>query len=377
MDDIKKIYDKFLDAHCSEEELRILLEHFRKHGTESELIHKIEQILTNYEEVDIISLKERDGISRNRTVILNRIRDAEARGKSAIKWWRYAAAILLFIFGVWQYKSHWQASPTEDRLPATTLATLTLSNGKQIRLDTSSMERVYEDGGVSISHSGDGAIVYRLDEYVDENASGWNSISTPLGGTYKVILPDSTQVWLNAGSTLTYPVRFAGQNRTVKLLGEAFFDVKHDVKRPFIVSMEEEFVKVLGTSFNVSAYAGESSVTTLEDGKVELVRDGNRQFLMPDEQATWLNGKYVVNKVNTQQFTSWKDGWFIFHDVRLDEILRQLSKWYNVEVDLKDLPDDSYYAEIGRNVPLSQVLEMIESNGKAKLKLERGKIVMD
>lgn len=383
MQDITKIYDSFLKGNCSEEELKTLLEHFgaeKDFGTDKEILaKKIEDKLSQYTDGRDISVEEQIILKRNWDAVRKKTNPYLFRSisqKQKKKWGSYAAVFLFVVFGVWLYSSQSNIKDGEDKSPASTLALLTLSDGSQIRLDSLTSEGRYQDQGVNIAVQDDGAILYYGEEDLSDNNIGSNTVSTPLGGTYKIILPDSTKVWLNAGSVLTFPVRFSKAQRKVTLEGEAFFDVKRDVSRPFVVSTAGENIEVLGTTFNVSAYADNSPVTTLVTGKVVLSRGGDRQSLLPHEQGVWLDGEYVISTVDVHQFTSWKDGWFVFHDVPLREIMVQLSRWYDVEVDLESLPDVNYYGEFSRALPLSKVLEMMEANGNLKWQLKGGKITM-
>lgn len=375
MQDITKIYDSFLKGNCSEEELRLLLEHF---GTDKDaLAKKIEDALSQHSDGREISTEEGIILKRNWNAVLKKTKPYPSVSlKLRRRLASYAAIILFFFLGVWLYVSQSNNKESEDRPPASALALLTLSDGRQIPLDSLTSAGKYQDQGISIAVQDDGTILYHAEEDVLDKEGGSNTISTPLGGTYKIILPDSTTVWLNAGSVLTYPVRFAKTERKVKLEGEAFFDVKTDVSRPFVVSTAGENIQVLGTSFNVSAYADKSPVTTLVTGKVVLSRGNDRQLLSPHEQGVWIDGKYIISTVDVHQFTSWKDGWFVFHDVPLRDIMEELSRWYDVEVNLADLPDVNYYGEFSRSLPLSKVLEMIDTNGNLKWQLKGGKITM-
>lgn len=377
MHDMTKIYDSFLKGNCSEEELIILLEHFE--AEKDALGKKIEDQLSNTGDEGEISAEERILLKRNWDAVCQKTNPYLFRSttwKRKKQKVRYAAVLLFFIFGAWLYSSQLNNKDGEDKSPASTLALLTLSDGRQIRLDSLTLAGRYQDQGVNIAVQDDGAILYYGEEDLSDNDIGSNTVSTPLGGTYKIILPDSTTVWLNAGSVLTFPVRFSKAQRKVTLEGEAFFDVKRDASRPFVVSTTGENIEVLGTTFNVSAYAGDSPVTTLVTGKVVLSRDGDRQSLLPHEQAVWKDGAYRVSTVDVYPFTSWKDGWFIFHDVPLREMMEELSRWYDVEVHLEDLPEVNYYGEFSRSLPLSNVLEMMEANGNLKWQWKGGKIMI-
>nr|WP_281358878.1 FecR family protein [Sphingobacterium prati] len=194
-------------------------------------------------------------------------------------------------------------------------------------------------------------------------------LTTPLGGMYQITLPDGTKVWLNAASSLKYPMSFAKNERKVILLGEAFFEVTKDNSRPFKVLSKGQEIEVLGTAFNVNAYPENTMIkTTLITGKVKLSNDNHATlpiYLKPGQQSANTNsGNIRVANVDTAPFTAWKDGLFYFDETPLPDALQQIGRWYNVEVRYKaEVPQTHFYGRIKRSKPLREVLEVLEEGG--------------
>src|SRR5690606_467261 len=195
--------------------------------------------------------------------------------------------------------------------------------------------RLAELDGITVTKTANGQLVYEISEAQNKSEITYNTIETPNGGQYQVRLPDCTAVWLNAGSRLTYPTSFASSdNRRVELLGEGYFEVAKDSKRPFIVVAEQQEVEVLGTHFNVNAYADEGNIkTTLLEGSVKVGSSTQgTKMLKPGQQAINSKGNLEVKSVNTDYAVAWKDGYFRFNDKSLDMGLREIARWYDVEI---------------------------------------------
>uniref|UniRef100_UPI0032171131 FecR family protein n=1 Tax=uncultured Draconibacterium sp. TaxID=1573823 RepID=UPI0032171131 len=212
-------------------------------------------------------------------------------------------------------------------------------------------------------------ISYSLMNYLGgaETSADINEVICPAGQIAEVVLADGTHVWLNAESSIRYPSDFNGRNRTLKLKGEAFFDVTKDAENPFLVNVNNMQVKVLGTSFNVSAYPENSSIeTTLVEGKVELLNRQGKKILdlNPGQMASYnLSGKKVLlSDVDTRFYSSWKEGKISFHNERLEPIMTKLERWYNVEFLFKndEIKNYRFTGTILKHKPLFQVLEIIK-----------------
>ena len=185
----------------------------------------------------------------------------------------------------------------------------------------------------------------------------YNKMSTPRGGQYQLTLPDGSVIWLNAESSITYPTVFSGNERKVSITGEVYFEVVKDKSKPFKVIAGDQQIEVLGTHFNINAYKDEDHVkTSLLEGSVKV----NQQILKPGE--AFQNGK--VNATNVAQDIAWKNGIFNFNNQSLAQVMRQLARWYNLEVVYPEgVPRKEYGGEMGRNLTLSQVLKGLENSG--------------
>jgi len=303
--------------------------------------------------------------------------------KFSIGWpyWAAAACLLLFIFTMlfWQQQtSPVQADINLVRMQDTTggvvnpggnSATLRLANGTLLELDKQASGIVM---GESITYENGKSIAAAA---LDKQAMAADpsklilELATPLGGIYQITLPDGTKVWLNAGSSLKYPMSFAKNERRVRLEGEAFFEVTKDSARPFKVLSKGQEIEVLGTAFNVNAYPDNTAIkTTLVKGKVKLSNDKRYSeaiYLLPGQQSTNTNnGKIQLANVDTAPFTAWKEGLFYFDETPLSDALQQIGRWYNVEVKYKgEVPQTHFYGRIKRSKPLRDVLDVLEEGG--------------
>jgi len=210
-------------------------------------------------------------------------------------------------------------------------AYLVLSNGNKIDLSRSDNFHKQLDNSAKIILK-DSSLTYKsLNKEQEYKKKKTNTLVVPRGGEYKLTLSDGTKVWLNSETKLEYPVTFNGKTRTVKLIGEAYFDVAKDSKHPFIVHMDKSSVKVLGTEFNISAYPDSYEETVLVEGKVNLSSNGKNKILKPGDRAVSVKGDINISKVNTKFYTSWKNGIFYFNNIKLKDLVVQLSRWYDVE----------------------------------------------
>jgi len=261
----------------------------------------------------------------------------------------------------------------EDKAPGKTGAILTLSNGSKIVLDSVGNGLLANQSHTTVSKK-NGGLVYNAD---DNAQVVYNTMTTPRAHQYHLQLSDGTKVWLNASSSITFPTSFAVNERKVKITGEVYFEVAKDKTRPFRVLVNDMQVNVLGTHFNVNAYDDEAAVnTTLLEGSVLITEKSKKILLKPGQQAQKLkSGAIVVNdNVNTDEVIGWKNGLFYFENANLQKVLRQLSRWYDVEVVYeKGVPSRSFEGEIQRDLNLSQVLRILEKN-RVHFKIE-GKIL--
>lgn len=261
----------------------------------------------------------------------------------------------------------------EDKEPGKIGAILTLSNGSKIVLDSVGNGLLANQNNTIVSKK-KGGVVYTA---TNGAQTVYNTMTTPRAHQYNLELSDGTKVWLNASSSITFPTSFAANERKVILTGEAYFEVAKDKKRPFRVSVNDMQVNVLGTHFNVNAYSDEDVVnTTLLEGSVLLTEKNRKVLLRPGQQAqTEKSGSIIVkDDVNLEEVMGWKNGVFYFENASLQSVLRQVSRWYDVDVVFENgVPSRTFEGEIQRNLQLSQVLKILEKN-KVHFKID-GKIL--
>lgn len=290
-----------------------------------------------------------------------------------------ACAVLAAAFTIYNFLSHNSPEPAPeptvgsftDILPGSEKAILTLDDGHSLLLDEQRNAVLKDSEGLKIRQVG-GMVVYEPLENGDHSHS-YNVIATPRGGQYSLQLPDGSKVWLNAASSLRFPTRFTGSQRTVELNGEAFFEIVPDSQRgeftPFYVETKgKQTVKVLGTKFNINSYADELSIkTTLVEGSVEILDpQGETTRLKPRQQAMLSdNGKLrVIDGVDLEEALAWRNGMWLFRETEIREILRQVARWYDVDVVYeKDIPERRFNGGISRDSRLSSILAILETSG--------------
>lgn len=289
--------------------------------------------------------------------------------------WAAAAAILIIAgFGIFQYLNKKQAVPTSFAsnihvpAPDKSKAIIVLNNGDSINLDQIKGGQFITKEGLVITKTADGQITYSGEANV--TAAIYNTAINPKGSTkMHVGLPDGTEIWLNAGSSITYPLSFKEQMRKVKLNGEAYLQVAHDANHPFVVEKNSTSVTVLGTHFNVKAYDNETAIkVTLLEGSVRVQKDNAIQLLKPNQQAVVnANNIELIEDADTQEAMAWYNGRTSFHDIGLAEALKELERWYNVTITTEQgatLPVKQLYIDMDRSRSLQDVLKSIlEDNG--------------
>lgn len=290
------------------------------------------------------------------------------------KWWRWIAAAVVIsiiatgIFLIANRNSNMQIAKKEiktDVAPGKQGAILTLSDGRQIVLDTANNGKLAEEGKSKIIKQ-DGQLSYSSNQQPTTSNILYNTVTTPKGRQYALVLADGSKVWLNAASSITFPTAFTGNERKVTVTGEVFFSVVHNRKMPFKVMANEEEIEDLGTEFNVNAYSDESSVaTTLLAGAVKVSRGDKILKLSPGQQSVLDDkGSLTLNRdVNTEEIVAWKDGYFHFESADLKTILRQFSRWYDIEVIYEGhITDRKFFGIVKRSNTLTKVLEMLQDN---------------
>ncbi|MEP7232181.1 MAG: FecR family protein [Ginsengibacter sp.] len=299
--------------------------------------------------------------------------------KSGFRLWvRVAAAMILFTSAIFAYillsqkrDGVFMAEVTNEKhspiIPGGNKATLTTSDGTVIILDSVQNGTISNVGSTQVIKKG-GMIMYDVSASFKPGAPVvYNTLSTPKGGQYQVVLPDGSKVWLNASSSLHFPSAFTGSKREVELTGEGYFEVAKNKKKPFQVIVGNMKVNVLGTHFNINAYAEESSIkTSLLEGSVHIAKGSVSNFLKPGQQATLKTGddKVKITNADMDQVMAWKNGLFQFDGDGITTIMREIGRWYNVEVLFEDTPPTRRFrGKISRDAQLSDVLKIIGLSG--------------
>ena len=266
-----------------------------------------------------------------------------------------------------------------DITPGGNKAKLILSNGRTITLDSAGNGLVAQQGNAQVEKTGLGELAYEPQGAASAYPGLiYNTIITPLGGTFSVTLSDGTRVWLNAGSSIRYPAIFTGAARSVELKGEAYFEVAPHAAMPFSVVTAGQTIRVLGTHFNVNAYDNEPAVkTTLLEGQVKVAQGTDEVLLRPGQQSVATGREIrVVGHIDTSEVMAWKNGMFQFDEADISTVMRQVGRWYDVQVIFEGkLPADHFRGKIPRNVNASQVLQILALSG-IDFKIEGKKIIL-
>jgi len=360
----------------------------------------IENYLESYQNKNVTwdstLMGEKDSIAEELYLHILKEIDVRERKVRTLKFWRLssAAAVFLILFSglyifynragsVTNYASRYKS----DIAPGRQKATLTLQDGSVLTLDTMHEGTVKEDHGVRIT-SKNGTLVY---EVLNNNSPtiAYNVIQTPRGGKFIVLLPDGTKVWLNSETVFRYPTAFRSNKREVTLSGEAYFEVAKQVQKsnpsnriPFIVKTGSQEVEVLGTHFNINSYQDEPVIkTSLLEGSVRITHHGSTLLLKPNEQAMFDNSATsamkLLKNIDSGGVVAWKNDVFRFQDTGLNEIMRQLSRWYDVNIVYEgDPPSDEFTGYISRNVNISSVLQMLEQGGGVEFRIEGRNVII-
>jgi len=304
--------------------------------------------------------------------------------------WMAAAAVILILSTGSLYLMNKESANAKDKtfatvfeaendiIPGSDKAILTLADGSTIILDSTANGAITTQGNVTIINM-EGQLAYSNDNAISKEVM-YNTITTPRGGQYKLLLADGTKVWLNAASSLKFPNAFEGSERRVELNGEGYFEVMHNAKQPFWVDSRKGSIQVLGTHFNINAYDDETTInTTLLEGSIKVLSESYSVILKPGQQSV-LNRRgeiNVKNEVDLDEVLAWKNGKFQFGEaMNIEMIMRQLARWYNIEVEYKTKLTGHIGGSISRNVNVSKVLEMIEMTGAVKFKINGRKVIV-
>ena len=314
-------------------------------------------------------------------------------------WKKYvaiAAAVLVIAGGAWIWSRPKENSTiavnntTSKQLasnvaPGHDGAILTLAGGKTVVLDSEANGVLATQGNAKLVKLGNGRLAYNADRKTADNEVFYNELSTPRGRKFQLTLPDGSNVWLNAASSIRYPTSFTGKERKVAITGEAYFEVAKNVSMPFVVSINNTTrVQVLGTHFNIMAYHDENNITTtLLEGSVKVIKENVTALITPGQQAR-IDGSTgsppdikVIKDADTEAATAWKNGYFQFKKESIETIMRQLARWYDVDIQYEGEPvTERFYSKIPRSAYVSTVFKSLEATGSVHFKIDGKKIIV-
>lgn len=392
--DIAGIITKFLKNELNESDNQRLKDWLNENPENRALFEKLEDEYFMYQQQQIISQFDAAAALNKFKSSIHKETSVVALKKSHNKWWMVAAAIVIllgsafYVFILKEQKgtrnidalSNNKISLQDEIKPGGNNAVLRLSDGTSIELDSAGTGILARQGNMKVIKLSDGKLAY---EKTNDGVKKiqYNTIATPRGGQFQLVLSDGTQVWLNAASSLTFPASFTGNLREVKISGEAYFEVAHNPDKPFLVKTGKLTVEVLGTDFNVSAYPDEQNIsTTLIQGSVRVKDGAGITIIKPGEQAVVENSSEkisVVKNVNIQSVIAWKEGKFNFQEEDINSIMRKLERWYDINVYIqKDVTNEKFIGVISRNVQLSQILRMLEKTGVVRFSVEGRKVIV-
>lgn len=363
----KALLEKYLDDSLSAPELQELLSLIQHPGNRDEALRAIERLLGTPGP----ALPDK---ARGDALFQKIMQTAHKRGVYIRLWIPAVAAAVIGLCLVYFFHTPHKPAPAvgmavqikKDFPPAGHKATLTLADGTIVPLGDDSTGTIVRQGGTKVLLINKGTLAYHASG--DTGPILYNTVTTTRGEQYAVILPDGSRAWLNAGSSLRFPTAFQGKERTVRLTGEGYFEIAPDKDKPFTVTVNDMRVNVLGTSFNIHAYEDESIVTTtLVEGRVRVTREQSSVLLRPGQQAV-LNGSSPapairVGEADMDAALAWKNGLFEFSSADMRTVMLELSRWYDVETSFTGkMPGWHFSGAIERDIPLSKVLKMLESN---------------
>jgi ferric-dicitrate binding protein FerR (iron transport regulator) len=374
MDTIKTLLQLYLRDELTEaqqQELQVWLNDSPENRVLLDELNNPDQLAVSFIKMD--GWQRGDGLDRIRTYAATQ-KEVPFQRRLYIRWAGVAAAILVLLAGGGYWWLHRLPSvagpvivstkPADVAAPVTNRATITLAGGRQIDLDSAGNGALVQQGSAQLIKQGNGQIAYKAAS-LGQGALLYNTLSNPRGSqVVHLTLADGTRVWLNAESSLRYPVVFAGSDRTVEITGEAYFEVAAEAHKPFKVLKGSTIVEVLGTAFNVNAYADEPVIkVTLLEGKLQVAKAGNHLLLGPGQQAVVAETVERSGTVDTSAVMAWKNGRFTFLRADLSTVLRELSRWYDVTVHYEGaLPPHAFTGKFSKSLTLDQVLHILTNH---------------
>jgi ferric-dicitrate binding protein FerR (iron transport regulator) len=378
-DHYEKLLQKYLDGQCTIAETEELYAWLQSSGSHRSLLATMQQEFEKaMNERHVLPPELSDRIETRLLQDISQGKVVQFRQRNRLRWVAAAAIVLLAGSGIYYYMS--SVSPrktftagnnavadTGDIAPGTNKAILILANGDVVTLDSAGNQVINQ--GQTIVRQQNGQLEYAVQGNSD--AVVYNTLTVPRGGQFNIVLPDGSHVWLNAASSLRYPTAFNGDRREVEIQGQGYFEVAPNARQPFFVKVSNLEVQVLGTRFDVMAYPDEKSInTTLIEGLVNVKHGITEQRLKPGQQAILdpATGSMVVRPADVDQVIAWKTGFFEFDNASLADIMRQLARWYDIDVSYDQTGNEQLFGgRISRSLPLSDILHMLEANGSTFL----------
>lgn len=366
------LYHAFLEDRIGAAELQ----QFRQLSGQQPYEQWLDELLENTVTLQFAEQEaEQIDLSRMRSHLLENVVGIKPK-RTPVKYYYAAAASLLVLlaaaFYIWfrpektkQLAGKDPVSNQQEILPAKDIATLTLADGSTILLDSTGMMKLKGNTSLPVTTGADGSLVYHADKQAAGTTS-MNTLSTPRGGQFRITLPDGTRLWLNAASSVTFPTTFNSSRRNIKISGEAYLEVSSNPRQPFSVELGKSTIDVLGTNFNVQAYADDRNITTtLLEGSVRV----SSVVIKPGQQAVISQGAEdknpeVLNGADLQKVMAWKNGFFNFDNVSLKEVMKQLERWYDIDVKYEGAaPDVVFKGGMDRGVQLSGIIRFLQNFG--------------
>src|SRR6187401_2320869 len=392
-----ELFKKYLENKCSPEELKLLLKEFDIEGNEELLRGLIIQELENEQAISSFTTEElENSLAGTFNAIKAKLESEKINEVAPVvplmkrNWFRLAAAAVFVLAVIGAYllvNQHPVELPvasdqhlTNDRLPGGNKAVLTLSNRSDINLESVSNGTIVTEGGTKISKLNDGQLVYNILEEKPTQVL-YNSVTTPRGGQYQLLLSDGSKVLLNSASSIRFPVSFAGDTRRVEVSGEAYFEVAKNPSMPFKVDVAgKNEIEVLGTHFNINSYEDGGSITTsLLEGRVKVtsLKTGESKLITPGQQAQLnTNGQITIHEADLNKVMAWKNRYFNFDRADTRMVMQFVSRWYDVDVAYEgEIPQREFVGEIEKNLKLSQLLKILEKND-LQFRLEGKKLIV-
>ena len=366
------------------DEIRFLIEKYNNQTATPEEKKLVEQWYERVNGADLVQAEFNESALKQQifehvSVVIDQNKVKQQPKKLKISYslfFKAAVFLMVLLAGVYVYLKQTAPAPVMAQrkaiqtkiIPGGNNAVLVLANGSKIILNQTADGQIADQPGVKVIKTKSGELLYRFVGNTNNKATAINTISTPRGGQYHLILVDGTEVWLNASSSVKFPATFAGNERKVEVTGEVYFEVAKNKAKPFIVHTNQSDIKVLGTHFNINTYDDEAyQRTTLLEGSIEIKRGNQKALLIPGQQAN-INGSTDGIKIkeieDLDAVIAWKNGYFQFEKADLQSVMRQVSRWYDTEVSYNGpIPTKQYTGKIPRSVNVAKLIEMLAYNG--------------